>query len=69
MALLPEFQGAGIGTGLIRDVIAQARQTGVPVTCSVATNNPGSLRFHQRLGFAITGQNAMYYDLEHRHAG
>jgi len=28
--------------------------------------NQGSLRFHQRLGFAVTGQDEVYYDLERK---
>jgi L-amino acid N-acyltransferase YncA len=31
--------------------------------CSVAATNAGSLRFHQRLGFQVAGQDDLYYDL------
>jgi ribosomal protein S18 acetylase RimI-like enzyme len=60
-----EFQNQGIGAALIKDLIAQASQAGVPLRCSVATNNPGSLRFHQRLGFRIVKGDEAYYQMEH----
>lgn len=58
------FQNQGIGAALMRDLILQAREAGLPLRCSVATNNPGSLRFHQRLGFQITGANEAYYQMQ-----
>jgi ribosomal protein S18 acetylase RimI-like enzyme len=64
IALLPEFQNRGIGATLLQDVIAAAKQAGVPLKCSVAVTNPGSLRFHQRLGFQIVSQDMLYYELE-----
>jgi ribosomal protein S18 acetylase RimI-like enzyme len=62
-----EFQNQGIGAVLMNDLIAQAKQAGVPVRCSVATNNPGSLRFHRRLGFRIVGSDDAYYQMECAH--
>jgi ribosomal protein S18 acetylase RimI-like enzyme len=59
------FQNQGIGAAVMRELIAQAKEAGLPLRCSVATNNPGSLRFHRRLGFRITSENQMYYQLEH----
>ncbi len=52
--LLPEYQGQGIGTAIIRGVIDQAAQRGVPVTLSVVPANPRARRFYERLGFAVT---------------
>lgn len=68
IALLPDYRSTGIGTSLMQDLIAEAQKAGTTLTCSVATNNPGSLRFHHRLGFAITSENEMYYELEYRGA-
>ncbi len=59
-----DFQNRGIGSAVLADLIANAQEAGLPVRCSVATNNPGSLRFHQRLGFQVTGQDEAYYQLE-----
>ena len=63
IALLPEFQNRGIGAALVREAIAAARAAGVRLCCSVAVTNRGSLAFHQRLGFQITGHDEIYYDL------
>ena len=65
ISILTPYQNKGLGTRLVNDLIQQARTAGLPLTCSVATNNPGSLRFHQRLGFHITSQNELYYQLEY----
>lgn len=58
------FQNQGIGTVIVRELMAQAREGAIPVRCSIATNNPGSLRFHERLGFRITHGDEMYYQME-----
>ena len=63
ISLLPEFRNRGIGGLLVTDAIAAARAAGVQLCCSVAVTNPASLRFHQRLGFQIVGQDEIYYDL------
>jgi len=64
IGIAASFQNQGIGAFLMTQLMEEANQAGVPVRCSVATNNPGSLRFHQRLGFRITSQNEMYIELE-----
>lgn len=63
IALLPAFQNRGIGAHLLREAIAEAGRAGVPLRCSVALNNVGSLRFHQRLGFKIVSQDEVYAQL------
>lgn len=65
IALLPDARGKGIGGSLLSQLIAEAERSGVPLRCSVATNNEGSLRLHQRLGFRITGEDEAYYRLEY----
>jgi ribosomal protein S18 acetylase RimI-like enzyme len=63
IALLPEFRNRGIGAALVAEAVAAARAAGVRLSCSVALTNHGSLRFHQRLGFRITGQDEVFYSL------
>jgi ribosomal protein S18 acetylase RimI-like enzyme len=63
IALMPEFRNRGIGARLVTEAIAAALSAGLPLRCSIALNNPGSLRFHQRLGFEIAGRDDVYYDL------
>ncbi len=65
ISIAAAFQNQGIGGALMRDLMAEAQRAGIPIRCSVATNNPGSLRFHQRLGFRITSEDLMYHQLEH----
>lgn len=53
IALLPEAQGRGIGTRLLRDILRTAqRQRGVPVRLSVFVNNPARA-LYSRLGFEV----------------
>jgi ribosomal protein S18 acetylase RimI-like enzyme len=63
IALMPQFRSRGIGAALLTGAIGAARAAGVRLCCSVAVNNPGSLRFHQRLGFQIVGQDEVYYEM------
>ena len=51
-------RGSGVGAALYREVIEATRRAGVHmITCEVNTvpPNPGSMRFHQRLGFTRVG--------------
>jgi ribosomal protein S18 acetylase RimI-like enzyme len=65
IAIAGEFQNQGIGAFLMNDLIAQAKEAGVPLRCSVATNNPRSLRFHRRLGFQVVRSDEAYYQMEY----
>jgi GNAT superfamily N-acetyltransferase len=64
IAMLPQVRSAGIGTLLIRQLQSEARRAGKPVRSSVFRFNPGSLRFHQRLGFRISGEDAIQFYME-----
>jgi ribosomal protein S18 acetylase RimI-like enzyme len=64
IAVHPTLQSKGIGTVLIQRLQQEATKARLPIRCSVFRFNPGSLRFHQRLGFAIYRQDEMYYYLE-----
>ena len=50
IALLPPHRGAGIGTQLISEVIAEAAQEGIAVTLHVEPWNPAR-RLYERFGF------------------
>jgi ribosomal protein S18 acetylase RimI-like enzyme len=52
IVLLPEAQGRGIGTQLLRDILLAAQQRGVPVQLSVFVNNPAQA-LYARLGFEV----------------
>jgi ribosomal protein S18 acetylase RimI-like enzyme len=52
IALLPEAQGRGIGTRLVRDILQAAQRRGVPVRLSVFASNPAQA-LYARLGFEV----------------
>ena len=60
IALLPEWRGSGIGSALVRGVLARGAAAGKPVTIHVESFNP-ALRLYQRLGFEHVDSNGMYY--------
>lgn len=55
IALLPEARGQGLGTALLRELMAEARQRIVPLTISVEIHNPAR-HLYQRLGFTAQGE-------------
>lgn len=67
IALLPEFRGNGIGTALLRDLLAEADAAGKRVTIHVERFNP-ALRLYERLGFSIAEDEGVYLLLERRPA-
>jgi len=63
IALLPEYRGTGIGTALLRDLLAEADADGKSVTIHVERLNP-ALRLYERLGFAVAADKGVYLFLE-----
>lgn len=57
--ILPEYQGLGLGTELIRLIIREADPD--PVALQVLKTNPGARRLYERLGFHVTGQSGTHY--------
>jgi GNAT superfamily N-acetyltransferase len=53
--LLPAHQRSGIGTELVRGVLARARALQVPVRLRVLRVNPAK-RLYERLGFVVTAE-------------
>jgi len=60
IALMPEWRGSGIGSKLLRGVLARGIASGKPVTIHVEAFNP-ALRLYQRLGFQHVDTNGVYY--------
>lgn len=65
--ILPEYQGSGIGSTLVKDVLAEGESAGKPVRLQVAKLN-GPLALCKKLGFVKTGSNDIYHQLEWRPA-
>lgn len=66
IAVHPSLQSKGIGTVLIQRLQQEATNARLPIHCSVFRFNPGSLRFHRRLGFTVIREDEMYFYLEWR---
>ena len=59
IALLPEFREHGIGSDLLRSLIAEAESSGRTVSIHVEFNNPAR-RLYERLGFQFAGEHGVY---------
>jgi ribosomal protein S18 acetylase RimI-like enzyme len=60
IALTPAFQGIGIGSRLIEEVLLQARSKEIPVTLKVLKSNPAKT-LYERLGFTVTETTSTHY--------
>lgn len=60
LQLLPSYQGGGLGTAVVRRVIAEGVERGVPVMLSVVPANHRAQRLYERLGFKVTGIEAPF---------
>ncbi len=62
VALRPRFRGQGIGTALLRHVLAEAGTLGARrATLEVRASNEGARRLYERLGFYVAGTRRNYY--------
>lgn len=59
IALLPEHRGRGVGSALLRDLLAEATASGRCVTIHVEASNPAR-RLYERLGFVEVGDEGVY---------
>lgn len=63
--LLPEAQGAGVGSAVIRDLQADAQHAGVPLRLQVLKQNRARA-LYERLGFQVTGETEHHFRMEWR---
>jgi ribosomal protein S18 acetylase RimI-like enzyme len=63
IALAPAFRGRGIGTELLRRLIAEAQASGRKLSIHVEMNNPART-LYERLGFRPAGEHGVYMLLE-----
>ncbi len=61
--LLPQFQGTGIGTELLRQQVDEAKRLALPVRVQVLLANR-ALGLYEKLGFTVTGKTATHYLME-----
>jgi len=63
ISLLPEYRGSGIGTMLIGELFAEARESGRPVTLHVEKSSR-AVALYERLGFVKTDETGFHYKME-----
>ena len=63
IALVPACRGRGIGTRLLRSLIAEARDSGRKLSIHVEVNNPART-LYERLGFRPAGEHGVYVLME-----
>jgi len=62
IAVREAYQGLGVGTQLMKCVIAAFHQKKIrDIILEVRSHNLSAVRFYQRLGFVITGMEYGYY--------
>jgi ribosomal protein S18 acetylase RimI-like enzyme len=66
VALLPEYRRSGIGTSVIRDLLAEADETKRPVRLQVEKPNEQAKRLYERLNFTTTGDNSTHFQMEYQ---
>jgi ribosomal protein S18 acetylase RimI-like enzyme len=57
--IAPEWRGLGLGTAVLRDLLAEAGRQGLPVALQVLKGNPAR-GWYERLGFEIVGETATH---------
>jgi GNAT superfamily N-acetyltransferase len=68
-ALLPENRGAGLGTAVMRRVLAWVAERCAVARLSILWNNEASLRMTRRVGFVQVGETPPHVDMEWRRPG
>lgn len=63
IALLPDQRNSGIGTDLIRKLLAEAVGARKAVRLHVLKTNP-ALRLYERLGFSRVSDQSMYFEMK-----
>jgi RimJ/RimL family protein N-acetyltransferase len=63
ISLLPACRGAGIGTGILRGLLAEAAATVRPTRIHVELTNPAQ-RLYRRLGFVLIADRGVYRLME-----
>ncbi len=64
IAILPDRQGGGVATALMRAALEEVRRLGVPGRVQVLASNAASLRLCEKLGMAAVAQEPPYVTLE-----
>ncbi|EHR59484.1 ribosomal protein S18-alanine N-acetyltransferase [Saccharomonospora cyanea] len=61
IAVHPDHQGKGVGTALLRSLLAHADELCAPVVLEVRTDNDTAITLYERHGFERVGLRRRYY--------
>lgn len=61
LEILPAYQRQGIGTLVLRELMAESDRDGRPVALQVLKSDVRARSLYQRLGFGVTGENDTHY--------
>jgi ribosomal protein S18 acetylase RimI-like enzyme len=59
-AIVPALRNQGLGTAIMRWLIAESVETGRPISLYVASSNDPSMRLYLRMGFETEEETPMY---------
>ena len=62
--ILPDYQRRGIGSGLIKRLLAEARAANLPLRLRVLRVNP-AFELYRRMGFKVVQETPERYFMEH----
>ena len=63
IAFLRRYRGGGLGSAILRELLAEAEEAGKTVSIHVEQFNP-AMRLYQRLGFRKIEEQGVYYLME-----
>ncbi|MCB8966775.1 MAG: GNAT family N-acetyltransferase [Ardenticatenaceae bacterium] len=61
--ILPVYQGRGVGTAVIHDLIQQAAEQHLPLSLHVLKSNTPARHLYERLGFHIVAEEDVRYKM------
>jgi ribosomal protein S18 acetylase RimI-like enzyme len=67
ITFLPEFRSGGLGSSILRDLLAESEAAGKPLTIHVEIYNP-AMQLYERLGFRPIEERGPYRLMEWRPA-
>lgn len=66
IAILPEYQGKGIGGCVMRQLIERANSQSKDVALSVFKINTAARRFYERFGFKVEGETPTHFNMRRK---
>ena len=61
--LMPEHQGRGIGSAILRDILGEAERRGWAVALQVFKVNGRARELYERLGFRVTAEGDTHFQM------